>query len=412
MENELKNKLTREEQFFIRVLRDYLHEEPTETDPSLNWKLIKEYADRHQLSAIFYKQTKNEIFRKSYAFQLYHYQNLNQILVSLKELLKDCEYIMVKGMDLAELYPTPALRSMGDIDILIHEKDREKIHGLLLDGGFCFKGEYIASELKYEKNGYALEVHDSLVHRSPGKEKRVTYFQQAWAYAKNGKLDWSFHLLYLIEHLRQHFVGKGVGFRQFLDIAFVCEKGNIDWSFLSEELKKLELYEFATSVFAFLESWLKIRVPFEKRRLSEAFYCRASRKIFADGVFGFDNEENQGVSVAVRMCNQGIGARRAKLEYLFNRALPPMRHMLRLPYCAYLHKYKFLLPFAWIHRFFYRIRDKKVRGMVKAPLADAKIKERLEFLKEWGLAAEKKTRKVLTTNESKYKLTVNKKNKP
>ena len=28
--------------------------------------------------------------------------------------------------------------------------------------------------------------------------------------------------------------------------------------------------------------------------------------------------------------------------------------------------------------------------MVKAPLADAKIKERLEFLKEWGLAAEKK----------------------
>lgn len=385
MENGLTNKLTREEQFFIRVLRDYLHEEPTETDPSLNWELIKEYADRHQLSAIFYKQTKHEIFRKSYAFQLYHYQNFKQIQTSLKELLKDEDYIEVKGMALAELYPTPALRSMGDIDILIQEKDREKIHGLLLKEEFRFKGEYVASEFKYEKNGYALELHNSLVHRTPGKEKRVAYFQQAWEYVKDGKLEWSFHLLYLIEHLRQHFVAKGAGFRQFLDIAFVCEKGNVDWSFVSEELKKLELYEFAARVFAFLELWFEIRIPFEKKELSEEFYCRACEKIFADGVFGFDNEKNLGVAVAGRMYNQGIGAGRAKFAYLFNRALPPMRHMLRLPYCTYLHKYKFLLPFAWIHRFFYRIRDKEIRAMVATPLADRKIKDRLDFLKEWGL---------------------------
>ena len=67
MKNGLTNKFTREEQFFIRVLKNFIHEEATESDPSLDWKLIKEYADRHQVSAIFYKQTKNEIFQGSYA---------------------------------------------------------------------------------------------------------------------------------------------------------------------------------------------------------------------------------------------------------------------------------------------------------------------------------------------------------
>ena len=385
MKNGLTNKFTREEQFFIRVLKNFIHEEATESDPSLDWKLIKEYADRHQVSAIFYKQTKNEIFQGSYAFQLYHYQKVNQIIASLKEQLKDCDFIIIKGMTLAELYPTPALRSMGDIDILIHAEDRKKIHSLLLNGGFTFKGECIVSELKYEKMGYALEVHDSLVHRTFGKEELVAYFMQAWGYVKDGRLDWSFHLIYLIEHLRQHFIGDGAGFRQFMDIAFVCEKGNVDWKFISEELKKIGLYEFAARVFAFLESWFEISIPFEKKELSEEFYYKACKKIFADGVFGFDNEENLGTAVARRMYNQKIGAKRAKLKYLLGCAFPPRRHMLRRSYCFYLQKHRFLLPVAWIHRFFYRIGNKKSRNFIKTQLVNETIKERLKLLKAWGL---------------------------
>ncbi len=385
MSEEQVNKLTREEEFFIRVLRDFLLENQTEPEPSLNWDHIKDHADRQQLSAIFYKQTKEKIFEKSYAFQLYHYQKMKQLVEELNELLKGYEYIMVKGMTVAELYPTPALRSMGDIDLLIHIEDRDKIHKLLLDGGFSYKGEIVAAEFKYEKNGHALEVHDSLVHRTLGKEKRIAYFLQAWDYVKDGKLDWSFHLIYLLEHLRQHFIGQGTGFRQFMDIALVAKKENIDWNFVSEGLKKIDLYEFAATVFAFLEIWFDISFPFKKEDLSEEFYYRAVKKIFADGVFGFDNEENKKNAITKRIYDQGIGTGKAKLQYLRHCAFPPMKRMLRLPYCSYLEKHRFLLPLAWIHRFFYRIVNKEARDSIKAQLADENIKDRMEFLKGWGL---------------------------
>ncbi len=46
MSEEQVNKLTREEEFFVRVLRDFLLENQTEPVPSLNWNDIKEHADR------------------------------------------------------------------------------------------------------------------------------------------------------------------------------------------------------------------------------------------------------------------------------------------------------------------------------------------------------------------------------
>ncbi len=377
--------MTEERKFFIRVLRDYLQEEKTEAAASLNWKKIKEDADRHQLSAIFYKQTQNPIFQKSYAYQLYRYSNMKQMEEMLADTLKEIQYLTVKGSVVAELYPLPALRSMGDIDLLIHPDDVKKVHEALLSSGFHFIGEYVAAEHKYEKNGYALEVHDSLVHRVPGKEYLVEFFLKAWDHVEEGSIEWSFQLLYLIEHLHQHFSGIGVGFRQFMDIAIVCKKCEIDWNFVSEGLKEIRLYDFARTIFAFNEAWFDIPSPIEKRELSAEFFEKATERIFENGIFGFDNEENQKMRVARMMHYRGISYKQAKRRFLLENAVPPMRHMLRLPFCSYLHKYPFLLPFAWVHRFFYRIFDKEAIEGLKQQLSNERVESRMDVLKEWGL---------------------------
>lgn len=377
--------LTREQQFFIDTLKNYILENESAACEALDWNAIKKYADHHQVTAIFYKQTKQPIFQSAYASQLYRYVNFEKVIQSLKEALKDYSYAMVKGVTVSGLYPVPALRSMGDVDVLIHEEDGERICSALTDLGFELQMRWELGDWIYTKNGYIFELHDSLVHRYEGKEKLVEYFSHAWEYVKDGELTWSFHLIYLLEHLRQHFVGHGVGFRQFMDVAIVCKKCNIDWEFVSDELKKINLYDFASTVFAFINHWFELSVPFEKSEISEEFFIRASSKIFEDGVFGFDNEENQNTDLTFQMYYKGLEYKKAKKDYVIRTAFPEYEAMCKLPYCAYVKRGKVLLPWAWIHRIIYRAFNKKSRRSVKARLSKDRIEARMNMLKEWGL---------------------------
>lgn len=377
--------LTNEQQFFIDTLKNYILEKESAICESLDWSVIKGYADNHQVTAIFYKQTKQPIFQGIYASQLYRYTNFEKAINSLKTALKDYNYAIVKGVTVAELYPVPALRSMGDVDVLIHESDRSDIHKALTDAGFKIQKRWELGDWIYSKMGYIFEVHDSLVHRYEGKEKLVEYFLHAWDYIEDGKLSWSFHLIYLLEHLRQHFVGHGVGFRQFMDIAIVCKKCDIDWEFISKELKKIDLYDFAATVFAFIKHWFEISVPFEMAEISEDFFIRATRKIFEDGVFGYDNEENKDTDLTFQMHYKGIDYKTAKKKYIIQTIFQDYEAMCKLPYCAYVKRGKILLPVAWVHRFFYRAFNKESRKSMKARLSEDKIEARMNMLEEWGL---------------------------
>ena len=377
--------LTQEQKNFISILKDFLSENDSAISSSIDWHKLKKYVDHHQVAAIFYEQTKQKIFQEAYAYQLYRYVNFEQAIKNFKEALKPYDFVMVKGTVVAELYLVPELRSMGDVDALIHTNDFENVHMALTNAGFALQKGSSLGEWVYSKNGYLFEVHDTLVHRYEGKEKLVEYFSHVWDYVEDGRLSWSFHLIYLLEHLRQHFVGSGVGFRQFMDVAIVCKKCDIDWEFVSEELKKIDLYDFTATVFAFIERWFGISVPFETAEISEGFYVRATCKIFEDGVFGFDNEENRETEVSFQMHYKGLDYKTAKKQYLIRKVFPKYESMCKLPYCAYVKKSVLLLPIAWVHRIVYRAFNKQSRKNMKAQLSQEKIEARMNMLKEWGL---------------------------
>lgn len=380
-------RLTREQQFFIKILKEYLLEgEPScVRQEELNWQKIKSYADRHQVTAIFYRQTKQLVFLQAYASQIYRYINFERVICIFEKTLKDYEYMIVKGAIVASLYQIPELRSMGDVDVLIHSEDRENVHNTLSDAGFELQKSSSVGEWTYLRNGFLFEVHDSLVHRYAGKERLVEYFLHAWDYEENGRLNWSFHLIYLIEHLRQHFISEGVGFRQFMDIAVVCRKCEINWEFVTRELEKIGLEMFAATVFAFIEAWFEISVPFKRVVLSEDFYIEATKKIFTDGVFGFDSEENQETSLSFSMHYKGLDFRTARRRYVLEQLFPAYEVMCHLPYCRYVQKRKVLLPFAWIHRIVYRVFNKKSREHMKQEISGDKVMARMNMLKQWGL---------------------------
>ncbi len=386
--------LAQEQQFFIKILKDYLLEKPScVQQEQVDWQQIKCYADRHQMTAIFYRQTRQKLFQQGYAFQICRYVSFEQEICAFKEALKNHKYLMVKGAVVAGLYQVPELRSMGDVDVLIHPEDRADIHNALLEARFELQQSSPLGEWTYSKNGYLFEVHDSLVHRYKEKTGIEEYFSHAWNYEENGQLNWSFHLIYLIEHLRQHFVGKGVGFRQFMDVAIVCRKCEIDWEFVTEELKKIELDAFASTVFAFMKSWFEISVPYKTAALSDDFYIRATEKIFEDGVFGFDNEENSMTDLSFSMHYEGVDFETARKKFLLRKFFPNYETMSNLSYCSYVQMSKIFLPVAWVHRIIYRTFNRKSRSLMKQQLSEDKVMARMNMLKEWGLESYVKTRR-------------------
>lgn len=378
--------LIQEQQFFIKILKEYLMEETSYIPQiQMDWQKIKSYADKHQVTAIFYCQTKQSIFQHAFVSQIYRHMNFEQAICAFKDAMKGYRYLMVKGAVIADLYQIPELRTMGDVDVLIHPKDREDVHNTLLEAGFELQVSSSSGEWRYLKSGFLFEVHDSLVHRCKGKEGLVEYFSHVWEYEENGQLNWSFHLVYLIEHLHQHFVSSGVGFRQFMDVAVVCRKCEIDWEFVTGELRKIGLDAFASTVFAFVESWFDISVPFASVVLSEEFYIRATEKIFVDGVFGFDNEMNWETALSFSMHYMGIDFKKARRQYLLAQFFPDYEAMCRRSYCSYVRKNKIFLPFAWIHRIVYRAFNRKIRTNMEQQLSVDKVMERIDMLKKWGL---------------------------
>ena len=377
--------LIKEQQFFINILKDFLLENYSVLQDDLDWNLIQYYTNIHQVGAIFYRQTKQKIFQNVFSMQIYRYKNYEKEVCLFREALKDYQYLLVKGIIVAELYPIPSLRSMGDVDILIHSEDRENIHNILIDNGFELQKITSIGEWTYSKKEFLFEVHDSLVHRYKGKEQLVDYFLNCWNYAEDGELGWSFHLIYLIEHLRQHFVGRGVGFRQFMDVAIVCKKCDIDWKFVSIGLKKLNLYDFATTVFAFIDAWFDIQVPFPTRELSEEFYVKSTQKVFSDGVFGANNSDNSTTALSFQMHYKGVEFNKARRDYFLDRLFPDQEYMSHFPHCSYVEKSKLLLPVSWIQRFLYCVFNKEHRSYIKQQFLKKKTMERINMLNEWGL---------------------------
>lgn len=390
--------MTKEQSFFIRILSDHLNGRETEHVDGLDWAIIHEYALKHQVNGIVYTQVmnfmpegiKNTFCHETIATLYYASIRENDFDAVQKELKKEgVSYFIVKGPVIADLYPNPKLRVMGDIDMVIHRDNRDECNDILLRNGYECKTNQSDREWQYYKNKMELELHDRLVYEeSINEEGHDAYFNDCWKYVKDGQLDWNFHFLFLIFHLRKHFMNSGVGFRQFMDLAVVVQKMNIDWTWMEQNLKETGLYSFAKKCFGFIDRWFGIKAPLIDR-IDDDFFEEATQKIFADGVFGFNNIENETNSSV----NEARNKRFPKLS-LFHQFIreifPPLKLLSQTTAYGYLEKNKILLPFAWIHRWIRSIKGflttkGKVLSSKKKVASMQHYNRRMIMMKKWGI---------------------------
>lgn len=224
-------------------------------------------------------------------------------------------YFVMKGGEIAQFYPVPVLRSSSDVDMLVHTEHQQRIYDILTSDGF--EGTAFDNhEWGFYKGDTHFEVHNHLIFDDGLNTKEsVAFCDRCWEYAaqvegsSRYRLDWSFHFVYLLLHMRKHIIYEGIGIRQFFDLAVLAKelRDVIDWNWVKNTLDELNLMQFGTVSLTLCEKWFDVANPFGKNTMTDAFFEQATDTVtlkmkhltLMDKVTPvFDNQE----SLKMRFC--------------------------------------------------------------------------------------------------------------
>lgn len=390
--------MTKEQLYLISVLSDHINGRvslPATMD--LDWKTIAELSIKHQISGIVYVQCKSFIpsdvigsFCHLYFSTIYYSVSREEVMNKVNEELKknDIQMITVKGSNIAKYYPFPSLRTMSDVDMVVHSGERPRTARVLENLGFINKSHRDDKDWIFFYQNQEYELHDRLIYnKEVNNSLIISFFNDFWSYVDSGILDVNFHFLFLLEHLRVHFMVFGVGFRQFLDIALMCKKETgLNWLWIETKLRELDMFDFASTCFSFIYRWFGIDSPIGKIELDDDFYTTATETIFNNGIFGYDNEKNK-FNAAINAARQSKGKTTGMMKRSVGYVFPTYQMMRDQKYYPYLDGRPYLLPFAWIHRFIrgihYSHKAKYKMSLYFSP--EDEIVTRDAYLTKWGL---------------------------
>lgn len=255
-------------------------------------------------------------------------------------------FIPLKGVVIKNYFPNPSLRTFTDVDLFIGDKIQE-VRAVMSSLGYERKYEGESNDESFvKKPSLHFEMHNELF---PDFYRFGGYFDDPFKHTipVEGKKyfrvfrDEDF-FIHVLAHLYKHFTHNGCGLRQFLDIYVLTENMNLDFEYIRNELKTIELEDFMDAVIkenAFLFGGNK---P-DKNDIEIAEY------IFSNDLFGSDdmhfallyakNEKNDEEKFFIW-----------KVKHYFNKwQLPYSKMKLQYPV---LKKLPFLLPFCYIHKLF------------------------------------------------------------
>lgn len=374
---------------FISILSDHINKKETKLELTDE---LWENACNHSLTSIIFQQTAKPEEAQAYGMKfVFRYLQRKSLENEIKNIFKEAgiPYFFVKGTAVADYYPTPALRTMSDSDIVV--KDRPAACKVLEKAGFEIT-DAIHSDWSFQKNEIHFELHDHLLYGNLlNPQKHLEFFDKCWEFVKDDQLDWNFHFLFLLEHLRKHLVWEGVGFRQFLDIAVMIKYGTdlFDWDWIREQLRELDMDGFTDVCFSLIERWFEIDLPYEVPKATDELYNYASAKILENGVFGYSGEKYKDEAereIYLTETNED-SYHKTIVKRFVGRIFPSYEELVAWPQYSFIKGRKYLLPVCWIYRLFKGIfNPEKVGKNVKwSQMSREQFDRYNDELKKWGL---------------------------
>jgi hypothetical protein len=270
----------------------------------------------------------------------------------------------VQGTKLKLWYPQTDYRTMSDLDFIIDPENLNKawklletlgyecedLHGVEVD---AFRAPNINIEVHSEYFPEDCEYHD--VMRPPFD-----------TYDSNGLIDPNEFYIYHILHIAKHYYRNGCGLRQIMDVYYLDSNGaDLDRDYIHSVMEKANAADFSDKISALAAYW------------------------FGDGAYRADLKEME-----VYLLGSGVnGTRYNRLDNTLKVMRKEKPQLFRIRYSLkrifvgkdYLYvrypitkKWKILLPFSWIYRFF---------GLL-TPSGNRRFRE------EIGLLTEKKWKQI------------------
>lgn len=389
----------------LDLLRAFVHEVPL-TDAEMedinqNLPRVLELANLHKVRGIWAYQTREyakhkpnvleaevvdaaeRIFAVATQKAVYREQKYQELKQQFQK--ASIDILPFKGILVKELYPVPELRTFGDIDVVIHTKDRERSHALMKELQYSATVDFEPVFI-YEKEREVYEIHTSIMAvNMTNRADYIRYFQNLWQYAiEKDNYVWEFtpefHFIYLLSHIAKHIYGSGAGIRMYLDLAFYIRKlgSTMDWSWIQAELKKLELNRFFQLTMDCIRRWFCVELPIEVPKTEDDLFEMFTQFTMESDVFGYAGRSHGEQEVR-------------KAENVRHRALQktmfPSARVLKSRY-TYLQKCPYLLPIAWVDRLFRNIGSigrKLEESMDILTTKEESIQEIKHFYDEIGL---------------------------
>ena len=252
----------------------------------------------------------------------------------LKELERRCEAEGIvnqpmKGARMKFIYPSPEMREMSDIDILIRDDCMKKAEKVMVDMGYSFQKD-IKHHIIYNKPPFmTLEVHKAMYDKTVDKDQYQYFSDLSRAKLVQGcSYTYDFNAedfyIYMIAHMAKHFYTMGCGIRNLLDIyVYLKARGDeLDRSYVDVELKKLGLFTFTKQMEDLAFIWM------EKKPCSEL-----QQQIFDymvdSGIYGKDENGIWNKFAEEKMKDKEVSRASLKRWYFF----PPI--VLRADFSAF-----------------------------------------------------------------------------
>lgn len=397
--------MTASDHVFLSLLRDHVQGGCDTTLPEdMDWDALFRCAEAQSLVGVCYAQLKKlslngknvpdpvlKRFHEGFYSDVWSAANQRAAMAELMPKLKEAGIISLpfKGWVVRQSWPVPELRTMGDIDILIHGEDQKAVDDILVSQGFQRKVDHQAV-WSYFSEYLMLEIHNRMLYEHIGNDvDYIGYFDHAWEHASD-KLDPDFHMLFLITHLAKHIVNCGMGFRGFLDLVFYARghQSQLHWICISKELEKLKLLRFTETCYAFCLEWFGAEPPIPVKTLDPEFSSSVTEKMFRDGTFGLDNEQNADAKAAREISHSGGSYWSAAIKLTLHRVFPPYEDLQLVPWYAFLDGRPWLLPVAWVYRWYYVLKHKQKKGkaMLLEPYENkSDVRKRQQFIHDWGI---------------------------
>ena len=357
--------MQKEYNYLLHLLRAFINGTVPEKREDIDWNNLITLAGIHQVQGMVgylsmqYKlcsepqmamALKQECLR-CFSLQTIRASQMERLIKLMNE--EQINHLLFKGYLVKEYYPVPELRTYGDIDFVIQQKDREKSHQLMLKHGYTLKTDW-EPVFSYYKDSEFYEIHTNVMEIDvSNKADYKGYFSRIWEHVvKQDEYTWhftpEFHFIYLLTHIAKHIHGAGAGIRMYMDIACFVKhfEDSIDWQYVKNELQNICLYDFACTVFTAVEEWFAVKAPMEFEPVPEEVVEEFTKFTLEAGIFGHVNRD-----VAVnKLKHEEDASQMTRVKSIVNRLFPDAQSISTR--YTYLQKRPWLLPVAWVHRLF------------------------------------------------------------